>query len=112
MEPLWLYKPYKLAGIDLFDLLQAYSVRQLSFPADTLNAMLGILQLLAERKDKPIYHVCGVPLLNPTNDKFDSDSDSDGDSSTLTAHLALDGFVNGLCWRLQEPACRRPNFPS
>ncbi|KAI1119832.1 ankyrin repeat-containing domain protein [Nemania abortiva] len=106
MEPFWMYEYNQLAwmdpydnGVRFFDLLKAYSMRELSFPSDTLNAMLGILQLLAERKDRPFYHVCGVPILCNTRAEYDSNG-------------ALDGFINGLCWRLQQPARRRPGFPS
>ncbi|KAM0438673.1 hypothetical protein ACHAPT_001429 [Fusarium lateritium] len=114
MNPLWMYEPYRLPGVgshhngtSLFDLLAMYSVRQLSLPPNALNAMLGILQVLAEHKSKPVYHVCGVPILCTTDSEFNSNGDS-----TVAARLALDGFVNGLCWRLQQPAHRRPGFPS
>ncbi|KAH8663167.1 hypothetical protein BGZ61DRAFT_562296 [Ilyonectria robusta] len=111
MEPLWMYEPYKLPGMDashtgigLFGLLAAYLTRQLSIPSDTLNAMLGILNLLAQHKRRPVYHVCGVPIL-----RLKSNSNSDGD---MAARVTLNGFLNGLCWRLQEPAHRQPGFPS
>ncbi|KAI0454907.1 hypothetical protein F5B21DRAFT_223929 [Xylaria acuta] len=114
MEPPWMYKPYRLAGmnsdnngIGLFDLLEAYSVRELSLPSNALNARLGILQLLSECKSRPVYHVCGVPIICITGSEYNSNGDS-----TVAARLALDGFINGLCWRLQQPARRRPGFPS
>ncbi|KAM0194730.1 hypothetical protein ACHAPI_007027 [Fusarium lateritium] len=126
MEPFWMYQPYKLPGMDssltgigLFDLLAVYSSRQLSFPSDTLNAMLGILSLLAQQKRNPIYHICGVPLLRlPDHKEHRSlrnkrkSSESGSNSDTDAATLGLGGFLNGLCWRLQEPAQRRPSFPS
>ncbi|RSL91434.1 hypothetical protein CEP52_014257 [Fusarium oligoseptatum] len=133
--PYWMYTRRMLPqmsfsrdGAGLFVLLEVYSARQLSKPLDTLNAMLGILQLLAQHKHRPVYHVCGVPVLY-TNDKafnINDDStaadptDSDEDSIPVQfrfnddgpAPIPLDGFVNGLCWHLQQPARRRPDFPS
>ncbi|KAF5013882.1 hypothetical protein FDECE_131 [Fusarium decemcellulare] len=114
MEPFWMYEPYRVPGMDtyhtgigLFDLLAVYSTRKLSLPSDTLNAMLGILNLLAQHKKRPIYHLCGVPILRFDDIDFDSNSDTE-----VTAPAALGGFLNGLCWRLQEPTHRQPGFPS
>ncbi|KAI0101307.1 ankyrin repeat-containing domain protein [Nemania sp. FL0031] len=114
MEPFWMYKPSSLTGVKdddtgdgLFGLLEAYSPRELSLPSDTLNGMLGIFQLLSEHKDKPVYHVCGVPILYIGG----NESDSNGDG-TAAARRALDGFLNGHCWDLQQPASRRHGFPS
>ncbi|OAP59600.1 hypothetical protein AYL99_06898 [Fonsecaea erecta] len=118
MEPFWLYQPFRRVGLkpgsdtsDFFDLLQEYSGRQLSLPSDTLNAMLGILQLLAEPdEDEPLYHVCGVPILHVTIHKVDRSIL--GISVANADEVALDGFINGLCWTLERPARRRPDFPS
>ncbi|RTE83477.1 hypothetical protein BHE90_001907 [Fusarium euwallaceae] len=137
MDPHWMYTrrilpqmSFSRDGAGLFALLEEYSARQLSKPLDTLNAMLGILQLLAQHRHRPVYHVCGVPVLY-TNDKaFDINDDStvadpiplDSDEDSIPVRLRfndngpapipLDGFVNGLCWHLQQPARRRPDFPS
>lgn len=108
-DPRWMYPSSGLPwmrldadGTALFDLLAAYSMRTLSLPSDALNAMLGILQLLAEKETRPIYHVCGVPILR-----------LEGPSPRVVKHWSpLDGFINGLCWRLQKPAHRRLGFPS
>lgn len=109
MDPQWMYRPYKLPGMKsyddgtaLYDLLAAYSARELSLPSDALNAMLGIFQRIGEKERMPIYHICGVPILY------------------INAHWAeafdypptRDGFIKGLCWRLQQPARRRLGFPS
>ncbi|RSL61345.1 hypothetical protein CEP53_005146 [Fusarium sp. AF-6] len=137
MNPHWMYTCRMLPrmsssrdGSGLFSLLEVYSARQLSKPLDTLNAMLGILQLLAQHKHRPVYHVCGVPVLYTINKAFDVNDDSTAADSTPLdsdvdsipvqfrlnddgpAPIPLDGFVNGLCWHLQQPARRRPDFPS
>ncbi|RSL65115.1 hypothetical protein CEP51_013033 [Fusarium floridanum] len=109
MDPQWMYKPYKLPGMrsdddgtSLFDLLAAYSVRKLSLPSDALNAMLGIFQQLGEKECRPIYHICGVPILYQ----------SDQSATAWIYPPTPDGFIKGLCWRLQQPARRRLEFPS
>jgi hypothetical protein len=114
MEPFWMYQPYKMPGADashtglgLFDLLAVYTTRQLSLPSDTLNAMLGILNLLSQKKKKPIYHICGVPILRLNDKKSGINA-----NNNVTAAVGLGGFLDGLCWRLQEPAQRRHGFPS
>ncbi|RMJ17162.1 hypothetical protein CDV36_003152 [Fusarium kuroshium] len=137
MDPHWMYTRrilpqmhFSRDGAGLFALLEVYSARQLSKPLDTLNAMLGILQLLAQYKHRPVYHVCGVPVLYTNHKAFDINDDStvadptplDSDEDSIPARfrsndngpasIPLDGFVNGLCWRLQQPASRRPDFPS
>ncbi|KAF5546413.1 ankyrin repeat-containing protein [Fusarium napiforme] len=127
MEPFWMYQPYKVPGMDgsrtgihLFDLLETYSRRKLSLPSDTLNAMLGIFSLLARHKTRPIYHICGVPILRlPGSHEQRSRGRSrsrivfrSNGSTGVTATVSLGGFLDGLCWRLEEPARRRAGFPS
>ncbi|KAF4946660.1 hypothetical protein FGADI_11008 [Fusarium gaditjirri] len=126
MEPFWMYQPYKVPGMDssqtgvgLFDLLTAYTKRKLSLPSDTLNAMLGLFSLLAQHKTRPIYHICGVPILRLDDPQEygrrkspDPAASSNNDNTDVAAIEGLGGFVDGLCWRLEQPAHRRPGFPS
>ncbi|KAF4429672.1 ankyrin repeat-containing [Fusarium acutatum] len=127
MEPFWMYQPYKLPGMDssqtgigIFDLLAVYTKRKLSLPSDTLNAMLGIFSLLAQHKTRPIYHICGVPILRLTDPRADISergrpkpiAPSNNGDAGVAAAVSLGGFLDGLCWRLEEPAHRRPGFPS
>ncbi|KAG4256764.1 hypothetical protein FPRO03_03774 [Fusarium proliferatum] len=127
MEPFWMYQPYKLPGMDsdqtgvgLFDLLEVYTKRKLSLPSDTLNAMLGIFSLLAQHKTRPIYHICGVPILR-LKERYERGSGGrsrkpTGSSNSVdnedTAAAGLGGFLDGLCWRLVKPAHRQTGFPS
>jgi hypothetical protein len=127
IKPFWMYQLYKLLGMDssrtgiyLFDLLEAYSKRKLSLPSDTLNAMLGIFSLLAQHKTRPIYHICGVPILRlPEYHEQRSRGRSrsravfsnNGNTGVATV-VSLGGFLDGLCWRLEAPAHRRTGFPS
>ncbi|QGI98349.1 hypothetical protein CEK26_011418 [Fusarium fujikuroi] len=127
MEPFWMYRPYKLPGMDsnqtgvgLFDLLAVYTKRKLSLPSDTLNGMLGIFSLLAQHKTRPIYHICGVPILRLTgrrqsrSQRREQEPTAAGDShgTEIAAAESLGGFLDGLCWQLEEPAHRRSGFPS
>ncbi|KAF5983503.1 ankyrin repeat-containing protein [Fusarium coicis] len=127
MEPFWTYQPYRLpgmntshTGIGLFDLLAVYNKRQLTWESDTLNAMLGIFNLLAQHKTRPIYHICGVPILrlhDPSSDLRDRGQrktkvSGDNCDTDINSAVSLGGFVDGLCWRLEETAHRRPGFPS
>ncbi|KAH6953534.1 ankyrin repeat protein, partial [Fusarium avenaceum] len=114
MEPFWMYEPYTMPGADasntglgLFDLLAVYTTRQLSLPSDTLNAMLGILNLLSQKREQPTYHICGVPILRLNNKRSGKNADND-----VATTVGLGGFLDGLRWRLQEPAQRRHGFPS
>ncbi|PNP84331.1 hypothetical protein FNYG_02356 [Fusarium nygamai] len=123
MEPFWMYQPYKLPGMDtsqtgigVFDLLAVYTKRKLSLPSDTLNAMLGVFSLLAQHKKRPVYHICGVPILRLTDPRPGLLERRRGkptapDTGTV-AVVSLGGFLDGLCWRLEEPAHRRQGFPS
>ncbi|KAF5633314.1 ankyrin repeat-containing protein [Fusarium tjaetaba] len=127
MEPFWMYQPYRLPGMDtshtgigLFDLLAVYSKRQLTLESDTLNAMLGIFNLVAQHKTRPIYHICGVPILRlddprpGTRNWGQRKTKVSGDNcgTDINPAVSLGGFVDGLCWRLEETAHRRPGFPS
>ncbi|KAI8667568.1 HET domain-containing protein [Fusarium sp. Ph1] len=119
MEPSWIYGSLEMAsshkgGIDLFDLLAEYTRRKLAYQSDALNAMLGILQAYATRKRSPVYHVCGVPILRGSGNRFFErrhfGASNDGGSDN--AEFALAGFIGALCWTLQSPGVRRPGFPS
>jgi ankyrin repeat protein len=143
MMPSWIYKPggvtnSSAGGIDLFARLAEYTARRLTYASDALNGMLGVLQVFAERARKPVYHICGVPVLHATDDmvrtlgwfrqrrphqngsgggagrrgSMDDDDDDEEDADADAASLARAGFVNGLCWRLERPAPRREGFPS
>ncbi|KAF5529377.1 ankyrin repeat-containing protein [Fusarium mexicanum] len=123
MEPFWMYQPYKLPGMDssqtgigIFDLLAVYTKRKLSLPSDALNAMLGIFSLLSQHKTRPRYHICGVPLLRLTGSHLGvvrgGRLNTTASDTDVAAAVSLGGFLDGLCWQLEEPAHRRQGFPS
>ncbi|KAF4456421.1 ankyrin repeat-containing, partial [Fusarium albosuccineum] len=85
-------------GLSIWPVIEEYTQRRLTHEHDILNAMLGILQVYADRKS-PVYHLCGVPLVRQTS----------GESHDPTF---LEALATGLCWRLSEGGTRRPGFPS
>ncbi|RSM04448.1 hypothetical protein CEP52_006784 [Fusarium oligoseptatum] len=104
VDSLWMVDTDRTVSVDEGDcgfskLLDNYTTRTLSCRSDTLNAMLGILEMLGQARDWPLYHVCGVPVLHGDTEGMDSDINPGG----LTA---------GLCWDLTQPAIREASFPS
>lgn len=75
--------------------LQQYSRRSLTKESDILNGVLGLFKH-AERLEKPVLHIWGVPLLI-----YLPQSPETGSS-----------FVLRLCWNLKRPSPRRRGFPS
>ncbi|KAF5007194.1 hypothetical protein FDECE_6456 [Fusarium decemcellulare] len=53
-------------GLSIWPVIEEYTQRRLTHEHDILNAMLGILQVYADRKS-PVYHLCGVPLARKTS---------------------------------------------
>lgn len=75
--------------------IQQYTSRRLTYPSDSLKAMLGIFNHLASSQN-PGYHYWGIPIL-----------------IEKTASSATQGFVAGLCWTgSAKERVRRPAFPS
>lgn len=95
-------------GFDLFDRLAEYTGRRLSYQSDALNAMLGILRVYASHKPRPVYSVCGVPIIHDFENEFGISTVGHADGT----RVALAGFVSGLCWSLKSPGVRRSGFPS
>ncbi|KAJ3528415.1 hypothetical protein NM208_g10210 [Fusarium decemcellulare] len=85
-------------GLSIWPVIEEYTQRCLRHEHDILNAMLGILQVYADRKS-PVYHLCGVPLVRKTSDETHD--------PTL-----LEALAAGLCWSLSEGGIRRLGFPS
>lgn len=116
MMPSWIYGKSGIIsshkkGFDLFDRLAEYTGRRLSYQSDALNGMLGILQVYASHKPRPVYSVCGVPIIHDPENEFGISTVS-GDEHADGARVALAGFVSGLCWSLESPGVRRSEFPS
>ncbi|KAF5557133.1 ankyrin repeat-containing protein [Fusarium napiforme] len=117
MKTSWIYGRSSIVssvagGTDFSKRLGEFTERKLSYQSDALNAMLGVLQVYATHEPNPIYHVCGVPILNyPLHYNFGFFS-ATRDDRIDDASVALAGFVGGLCWRLQAPGMRRSGFPS
>ncbi|KAL6709017.1 hypothetical protein ACN47E_002144 [Coniothyrium glycines] len=85
--------------------INEYSQRTLTFKADILKGILGILKAF-ERNKNPMRHLYGIAfpqlaLLSPNATQF-------GGSSKST----LPTFSESLRWTLQEPSMRRDGFPS
>ena len=91
--------------------LEAYSARQLSVDSDALDAITGALNDQAA-KDKPLYHLWGVPI-------FETDIDYDlGPSTNFAKGTIQPGTRNHtsieflLQWNHYRPCRRRTEFPS
>ncbi|KAM0432198.1 hypothetical protein ACHAPT_004733 [Fusarium lateritium] len=80
--------------------ISEYTERRLTNDYDILNAMLGIMQVAAER-DPPIHHLCGVPVV--------SERDPMAPDNTRAPTL-LEAFAHGFCW--ESSSTRREGFPS
>jgi Heterokaryon incompatibility protein (HET) len=86
-ERFWSLKP--------FDAIEIYSRRELSRPNDILNAMLGVLRAIAERKENPMLHFWGIPV-----------------KIVPEGHSKLAAFLSHLWWNPMKPTTRREGFPS
>jgi hypothetical protein len=80
---------------DIIHFLADFSKRELSYPADAINAMQGIFQMIS-KTEYPVYHIEGVPILSATSGTF----------------VPEDSFIKGLSWCHSIPGKRRPEFPS
>jgi hypothetical protein len=80
---------------DIIHFLADFSKRELSYPADAINAMQGIFQMFSRTED-PVYHIEGVPILWATLETVDP----------------VHSFIRGLSWYHLIPGKRRPEFPS
>ncbi|KAI8723103.1 NACHT domain-containing protein [Fusarium sp. LHS14.1] len=85
------------ASCSIWSQIEEYTERHLTHDYDILNAMLGVMEVAAERKD-PVYHLCGVPI----------DLGSFSETGGLTL---LERFLAGLCWSVSS-GTRREGFPS
>ncbi|KAF4975350.1 hypothetical protein FZEAL_7848 [Fusarium zealandicum] len=82
--------------------LSEFTQRRLTYDDDILNAVLGVLQDLADRR-RPVYQLCGVPMVLRDRASY---------LCKPPDRPFLEAFIGGLSWRLREPGVRRPGFPS
>ncbi|KAG4436784.1 hypothetical protein IFR05_007718 [Cadophora sp. M221] len=73
-----------------------YSGKNLTYPADKLNAMKGIFMHFGKLKP-PVDHLMGIPMVS---------------SVTAKSYDPLNCFLAGLSWRLENPQTRHVEFPS
>ena len=79
---------------DIILFLAEFSKRELSYPADAVNAMQGIFQMFS-RSGSLVYFLEGVPVL-----------------STVSGFAQEFSFLKGLSWYHKNPGERCPAFPS
>ncbi|KAM6534098.1 hypothetical protein FALCPG4_007036 [Fusarium falciforme] len=84
-------------NFSIWSQISQYTERHLTHDYDILNAMLGIMEVAAQKKS-PVYHLCGVPIVLGRSDRCDG----------LTL---LEAFAKGLCWNVLC-GTRREGFPS
>lgn len=87
----------KMPSVDIMQFLAEFSKRELSHPADALDAMQGIFQMFLKAKP-PIYHIEGVPLVILPTQSF--------------AFVPEYSFIHGLSWYHENAGERRSEFPS
>lgn len=87
------YGRYDRHRLPIWEQIEEYTKRHLTHEYDILNAMLGIMEVAAERK-VPVSHLCGVPM-----------------TITRPSQTLLEAFVTCLCWRVRG-GTRREAFPS
>ncbi|OCK86400.1 HET-domain-containing protein [Lepidopterella palustris CBS 459.81] len=91
--------------------IQKYSEKSLTYQSDILRGMLGIFRAF-NRSVNPIHHIWGVPI------EFDMDLTNWKQQPSVRRQYSAypwklsASFARGLCWSLQYPASRRPEFPS
>ena len=72
------------------------SRRNLTYPLDVLDCILGVLRLPLAGEHETPGHLQGIPLRAPLATTFPCPS----------------YFAHQLCWKLDGPGCRRAGFPS
>jgi hypothetical protein len=87
---------------EIFEHLAKYTKRDLSYPGDILNGMIGIFAAF-EHTYETFLHYGGVPIV--------PDITATEDSCTRES-TRVEQFTTGLCWKLDDPSPRRPGFPS
>jgi hypothetical protein len=104
---------------EFLKILAEYTLRSVSYSSDSLNAVLGVLQLFQlkpvwqpERERIPVYHYFGVPILPPLPVLKSSGSFFGGDRQSQPRKVFSGGFAHGLMWRLNSPSKHRAGFPS
>jgi hypothetical protein len=88
----------------VWEAIEAYSKRSLSFEKDALNTISGVFAAI-ENLEHPIFHFWGVPILPPLRWQH-------GRSPEPISGSLAHGFGNALLWHHKRPAQRRPDFPS
>ncbi|KAI8949406.1 heterokaryon incompatibility protein-domain-containing protein [Xylaria longipes] len=84
----------------LYQYLEEYTRRELTYPSDALIAFLGVFRSF-ERQSEPVRHYWGVPILRLTHEEYE------------IPVSPLQAFVGGLCWTsIGAQASRRAGFPS
>jgi hypothetical protein len=89
---------------DAFGQIAQYTKRDLSYPEDILNGMMGIFGAYANTYQS-FLHYGGIPIVpDVTLEKWDPER---------TRHSTrVEQFATGLCWKLKGPSKRRLDFPS
>lgn len=89
---------------DIMTFVSEFSQRKLSFAVDRVNAMQGIFQRFSddEYHKHPFHFFVGIPIIPPIG----------SNPSFPAGRTATEGFLMGLCWRLDAPGRRRKEFPS
>lgn len=106
---------YRHALDQLFHHLALYTVRELSYPSDIFNGMLGVFAAFSRRpvaaksnrNNQRMMQIAGIPIV--PNDTLITYDPLDPPIYNLSRE---EQFITGLSWKVFEPAQRRVGFPS
>ncbi|PVH77683.1 hypothetical protein DL98DRAFT_591106 [Cadophora sp. DSE1049] len=92
---------------EVFDYISEYSTRQLTFESDRLDALLGVLEVLAEHR-YPVFHLRGIPLITSTT----APRNCWGPQQPRPTWPLNAAFMLGMTWNVQTGTRRNLDFPS
>jgi len=109
-RPIFPVKGQKESPLQIYNRINEFLTRDLSFDADVINAMKGIFSLYRNARPLPMLFVCGLPVFGP--EPRDSTPIR---GRRIVAHprpSAKQRLLHSLFWCASGPLKRRPPFPS
>ncbi|PSN69620.1 HET-domain-containing protein [Corynespora cassiicola Philippines] len=97
----------------IWELIEEYSQKTLSFESDKLDAFAGILNKYENHPNRVFNHIWGVPIFaDMTHRKFDTVHLDDGSEHELRFHISYaEKIAHGLVWE-NHGEIQTPGFPT